>query len=92
MVTIPFNITYQFISLFAKKESKFFPLYHFSIVNSDFFFFEYLLFCLCGGDLTDLLPVLLSESDNYALTICTSTHSQNGDPVKLPQQYKAIST
>jgi hypothetical protein len=45
METFHFNITCQLIPLFAvnerKKESKFCPLYHFSIVSSEYFFFEH---------------------------------------------------
>jgi hypothetical protein len=35
----------------------------------------WVLFYWCGGDLSDLLPVLLSESTNCAATVCTAINS-----------------
>jgi hypothetical protein len=65
-----------------KKESKPFVAFfncHFRVL------LFWVLFCSCGGDLSDLLPVLLSESDNCASTMCTSTNSEPSAPVKRSQ-------
>jgi hypothetical protein len=38
------------------------------------------LLCSCGGDFSDMLLVLLSESDNCTSPICTSMNSQHRPP------------
>jgi hypothetical protein len=85
METLCFNITCQLISLSAMRERRKANSKHFSIVTSMYLFLSCGdLFCSRGGGLSDLLPVLLSEYDNYASTICTSKKSQCGAPDKRP--------
>jgi hypothetical protein len=47
-----------------------------------FYYYFRVLFCSCSVDLSDLLPVLLSESVYCTSTICTYTKSQHGAPIK----------
>jgi hypothetical protein len=89
--TVRFKITCQLILFLSMKErNKHFSSYQILIITSEYYFSEY--FSACGGDCSNLLPVLLSESDNCSSTVCTSTNSQRGASVKRSQQYKLAST
>jgi hypothetical protein len=90
--TIRFNITchYEFLVCNERKKTyALFSIFQSSLQSTSF----WALFCSCGADLSDLLPVLLSESDNCASAVCTSTNLQRGAPVKRSQKNnKATST
>jgi hypothetical protein len=71
-----FSIVYQLSSVFAMKERILPFVAFFSHHFLDFAsFFFLVIFWSCGGDLWDLLQLLLQESVNCATTVCTSQNS-----------------